>query len=276
LRIFQRLIRFGTDVAFWGLEQSGRGVLAMKLEAVELKRVSQCFALPGVRWGGVMAGMSVASGAYLLLMLVGACAGLAVLSTEGGAQMDLQGAALLWNLCGALAASIFGGALAARAADLRRYVDGVVHGLVVWGVSVLVAALLVLAGVHEAASGMAVLMAQQSTGQNFLERTNRDSPASRGTGILRASFDRPAAMMDGVADSPSNDYAYGARKLPTASAGRTGPLAASIYLPLMICAAVAMSLCGCIAGGVLGTREPRRPDPLDHDNWREVIDILDR
>jgi hypothetical protein len=263
------MLHFGT------YNNPARGVLAMKLEATELKRVSQCYALPGVRWSGVMAGMSVGIGTYVLLILIGTCAGLAALSVGGGAQIDVQGAALLWNLCSALAASIFGAALAARAADLRRHTDGILHGLVVWGVSVLVAALLALAAVHEVASSVAMLAAQQSTEQSFLGRTNRESPASRGSGLLRTSSNQPGLMMDGVADTSNNDFANGAGKLSSTGADARS-MAPSFYLPLMICAAVAMSLCGCIAGGLLGTKQPRRPDPLDHDNWREVIDILDR
>jgi hypothetical protein len=50
----------------------------------------------------------------------------------------------------------------------------------------------------------------------------------------------------------------------------------TIYAALMLCVTLGMSLCGGVAGGVLGTQKPRRPDPLDHANWRDEIDILDQ
>jgi hypothetical protein len=250
-----------------------QGSFIVKLETTELHRVAQCFALPGVRWSAVMAGMSVGIGAYVLLMLLGACAGLAVLSTERGAQMDAQGAALLWNLLAALAASLAGGAVAARAADLRRHVDGMMHGLVVWGVSVLVAVLLAITAMHAVADGVGALIAHNADGQSAYEgMMNRDMPYPRGSRISRAAHE--PVLLDGAADSSGQGYRYG-REQAAAPADQGRAMYASMYLALMLCAAVVMALCGGIAGGVLGTRAPRRPDPLDHANWREVIDILD-
>jgi len=39
------------------------------------------------------------------------------------------------------------------------------------------------------------------------------------------------------------------------------------YAALMICSALAISLFGSIAGGLLGTRSPRRPDPFGRAGW---------
>lgn len=249
----------------------------MNLETTELTRVSQRFALPGIRWGAVMAGMAVAVGAYVFLMLLAACAGLAVLSTDQGSRMDVQGLALVWNLLSALAASAVGAAIAARAADLRRHLDGVLHGLVVWGVSVLVASAMAIAALHGVSNSMSSLLQLRAVDDPVaLEQMDRDMPYPRTGSISRAAIPAPV-LMDAVVDPGRRDYRFyrpSVAPVPSIDPGRV--MGASMYLALMICSAVAMALCGGIAGGVLGTRAPRRPDPLDHGNWHEAIGLLKR
>jgi hypothetical protein len=246
----------------------------MKIETAELMRVSQGFSLHGIRWGAVISGMSVGIGLYILFMLLAACVSLACAAAGVGSDADAQGAVLIWNLAGALAASMAGGSVAARAADLRRHADGVMHGLVVWGATILLALLLAVLALREMTGGALILMAQQAE-QTALGPSSREDPAPWRSRAAPVARNIPAwpNQFSGSARHVDRDWIQNA----VATEVREGrPMDTSMYAVLLICASAAMSLFGGIAGGVLGTQRPRRPDPLDHANWRDEIDLLDR
>lgn len=96
--------------------------------------------LAALRWGAVFAGLAVGIAVNLFMLLLGAAAGLAVFAMgPGGATV----AVAAWNALSMIVAAFAGAYVAARAANLRRAADGMLHGIVAWGMSMLISAFFV-------------------------------------------------------------------------------------------------------------------------------------
>lgn len=95
---------------------------------------------PAIRWSAVLAGVSIAASVQLVLMILGVASGLALANISLG---EIPGpGALIWA-CGAmLVAAFVGSYVAGRMSGLRRKIDGVLHGVICWAVSVLLALIL--------------------------------------------------------------------------------------------------------------------------------------
>jgi hypothetical protein len=83
-----------------------------------------------IRWGPVWAGLAVALSTYLLLQLTLVAVGLVDLS--GDATADA-----IWSAAAAIVAFFLGGLTAGATAMWRGVDDGVIHGVVLWGVGLL-------------------------------------------------------------------------------------------------------------------------------------------
>lgn len=234
----------------------------MNLAAIELARVAQEDERPGIRWSSVFAGMCVGIAVYVLAMLVGVCAGL-VSGLMDGAQLSLT--ALAWNLVSALGAALLGTFVAARSADLRRAADGAMHGLVVWAGAALIVMLVGLVVVRDVASNAMMLMAAGNTDEAALALSEQGR-----AGMRTADFGGPALR----SDTPNSARADRGDWLEMAAPQAQSPLDISAYATLMACAALAISFFGAIAGGLLGTRGPRRDDPLDATDWPATLGDL--
>lgn len=111
-------------------------------------------ALPRVSWSAIFAGAFVVIAVELLLGLLGAAVGLGLLGPGGApSASNLSLSAGLWWLASTIIAFVFGSYVAARLAGVARRFDGVLHGLVIWGVAVLVAFYLVTSAFSTAVSG---------------------------------------------------------------------------------------------------------------------------
>ncbi|MDB5806503.1 MAG: conserved hypothetical rane protein [Betaproteobacteria bacterium] len=242
----------------------------MNLEAVELAHVTQEISRPGFRWSSVFAGTCVGIAVYVLAMLVGVCVGL----TNGlfdGANVSVG--ALAWNLMSALGAALLGAFVAARSADLRRAADGAMHGLVVWACAVMLVMLVALVLLRDVAGNAMQLMAQSGERETAM--------AQLGSNGLRNGM-RTTAFAPVRSDTPALARADRGGWLEMSAAPEKTPQAQprtemrgidiSAFAALMACAALAISLFGGIAGGLLGTRATRRDDPLDAADWRAVLD----
>jgi hypothetical protein len=240
----------------------------MNLEAIELAHITQGVARPGLRWGSIFAGTCVGIAVYILAMLVGICVG----SANGLVQdANASVAALAWNLVSALGAAVLGTFVAARSADLRHASEGAMHGLVVWACAALLVMLVGLLLVHDLAGSAIRLMAQNAERETALAQIDRNTYRNglRTTAFSRVS-DTPGEVRAGEWVEMSTVPNH-AQQSPDQGAGMPG-VGISAYAALMICAALAISLFGGIAGGLLGTRAPRGEDPLDHADWRAVLE----
>lgn len=176
----------------------------------------------GVSWAAVIAGAFVAASLSLILLALGAGAGLSSVSpwNAGSASSRLGFVAILWLIITQLLASALGGYLAGR---LRTkwvnihtdevYFRDTAHGFLVWAVGiVMTAAFLGSAGAAMVGS------AQPSGGANapsephayFVDRLLRSSPPSpeRNDSVVRTEVGRIFAHALGQTDTAADDKGY--------------------------------------------------------------------
>jgi len=85
------------------------------------------------RWPAIVAGLFVALGIHIVLTAFGL--GVLFLQTESGEGGSSTAAAglLLWSGLAWVTASFIGGYVTAWVADASRYIESLLHGLVLWG-----------------------------------------------------------------------------------------------------------------------------------------------
>jgi hypothetical protein len=111
-----------------------------------------------VRWAAVLSGMAVGIAIHLALTLAGTALGVA-LYAPGTIPEALPVAGAVWNVASMLVAALFGAYVAARASGLRRMADGVLHGIVTWGATTVLFAVLVASAMGTMLGGLFGLVA---------------------------------------------------------------------------------------------------------------------
>lgn len=113
----------------------------MVTQAYDVERMTERRpVITAVRWGAVFAGMVAGVSIYLLLALLGVATGLT--AVEPAAAEPVGSVPLwtgIWSFISMLVAAFVGGWVAGRMSGLRRRLDGVLHGLVAWGLTILFA-----------------------------------------------------------------------------------------------------------------------------------------
>jgi hypothetical protein len=111
-----------------------------------------------VRWAAVLSGMAVGIAMYIVFTLAGMALGVALYSP--GANPDaVPVAGAVWNVAALLVAALAGAYVAARASGLRRMADGVLHGIVTWGATTVLFAVLVSSAMGTMLGGLFGLLA---------------------------------------------------------------------------------------------------------------------
>ncbi len=92
-------------------------------------------------WGAILASLAVGLGVNTLLMMVGVAAGLtATQATDATEGVSI--ATGIWTGLSMLVSAFIGGYVAAKLSGLKRRSDGILHGLVAWGATLLTFAFL--------------------------------------------------------------------------------------------------------------------------------------
>lgn len=221
---------------------------------------------PSIRWGAVIAGFAVGVGVHLLLTLIGIAGGFAAVGAGArpdGSEASIAAAA--WNTVSMLIAAFVGGWVAARSSSLRRSTDGVLHGIVSWGATVLFFAIVTGSVTGNAMSGMfgatraAATTAATTGGDGAM--TELFSSVERGDrstaiGILRdrmgMSDEQAAAAVDRALS-----LRRGAETGEPAEAASDAAKAASIA-STWLSAAILLSLIAGAGGGLVGARGARK------------------
>jgi hypothetical protein len=188
-----------------------------------------------ISWGAVMAGAIAASALTFVLITFGAAIGLAIASPSATWRDTSVALALLsglWLLLTAVASFALGGYLAGRlratwdttAADEVEFRDGI-HGVLVWGLAILIGASLALVAARAAAPQAAgnALAPSAATAEPLLafelDRLFRaDRPNDTVDPDIRAQAARIITTSFGHADMAADDRAYLVRMVMT----RTG------------------------------------------------------
>jgi hypothetical protein len=188
-----------------------------------------------ISWGAVIAGAIAASALTFVLITFGAAIGLAIASPSATWRDTSVALALLsglWLLLTAVASFALGGYLAGRlratwdttAADEVEFRDGI-HGVLVWGLAILIGASLALVAARAAAPQAAgnALAPSAATAEPLLafelDRLFRaDRPNDTVDPDIRAQAARIITTSFGHADMAADDRAYLVRMVMT----RTG------------------------------------------------------
>ncbi|KON80518.2 hypothetical protein PA01_01635 [Azoarcus sp. PA01] len=230
--------------------------------------------LYSIRWGAVIAGFAVGLGVHVLFVLIGIAAGLAVVGAgERPEGESISIAAATWNTVSMLIAAFIGGYVASRSSGLRRTSDGMLHGVVSWGATMLFFAILTGSVTGNALGGMFGMAANTAT---TAAASAAGAPGDSAVGELLSSLERGdrAATVDllqnrfGMSPDQANRAAEQALALtgrsPSGADAQAGgeridvartASAASAWLS----AAILLSLLAGAGGGLLGARGARRP-----------------
>ncbi|HEX8963981.1 MAG TPA: hypothetical protein VF801_13350 [Rhodocyclaceae bacterium] len=237
-----------------------------------------------LRWGGIFAGLSVGIACNLLLLLVGVSIGLGVFDVNKMAEPGHTAsiAAMVWNVACMIIAAFVGGYVAARAAGMHRSSDGVLHGAVSWGATMLVSMFLaayassaVFGSMFSSVSGIAGNMAGTgATGGNAggaakevatqIQAGDRQAAVDSLRTRLGLSSDQAGKVVDqALIASGHPESASPAGREAADQAAKTAATVSS-----SLSAAVVLSLIAAIGGGLLGARGTRRT--MGHIEKRHV------
>jgi len=129
----------------------------MAVHETRVDRAGDEFEFVGFRlsWGAVLAGVVVAVVIQIILSLIGLAIGLGAIDFRTG--QPFQGIGLgagIWAALTALISLFVGGMVAGHMAGVLTRLDGVLHGVLVWGLSVIIALWALSAGVTTLLGGM--------------------------------------------------------------------------------------------------------------------------
>lgn len=127
-------------------------------------------------WGAVFAGLVVALALQAVLMLLGTAIGLTAM--DDGAGRGLGIGAGIWLILSVLVSLYVGGLVTGRLAGVLTRGDGALHGILMWGLSTILALYLVASGVssllggavHFASSGAAATAGTVAQGGRAAQR----------------------------------------------------------------------------------------------------------
>jgi hypothetical protein len=144
-----------------------------------------------VRWGAVFAGLVVALALQAVLTLLGAAIGLSTM--DDGAGRGLGIGAAIWVILSVLISLYVGGLVTGHLAGVLTRGDGALHGILMWGLSTILAVYLIASGVSGILGG-AVHLASSGAAATA-SAAAQDSPAAQRLGNAARS------MMDTVQES---------------------------------------------------------------------------
>lgn len=102
--------------------------------------VAQPLALRRVSWGGIFAGGFITLAVWILLTLLGVGIGLSIAQPSAGGTTTNVGVSIgggIWWVVTGLIALVIGGYAAARLAGVIAAMDGVLHGVTTWAITML-------------------------------------------------------------------------------------------------------------------------------------------
>lgn len=224
--------------------------------------------LNAVRWPAVFAGLVVGIATNLFLMLLGAAAGLAVFDVgDNVADTGIPIAAAIWNALSMVIAAFAGGYVAARTANMRRASDGILHGVVAWGVTMLISAFFItsatsatLASMFNFGGGNAASTASSGGNSAAAEAAGSIQRGDRAEaiGIMR---DRLGLSTEQASRLVDQALALSGREGAASPAGRAAAqetLHTASVASGWLSAAILLSLLSAIGGGLMGARGTRR------------------
>jgi hypothetical protein len=117
--------------------------------------------IPAVRWGAVLAGTVAGIASYMLLGLFGIAVGLTAVGPGGaGSSGAIPVATGIWTGVSMLISAFIGGYVASRMSGLARRSDGMLHGFIAWGATMVIFAWLATTAIGNLLGGAFSLVGQ--------------------------------------------------------------------------------------------------------------------
>ena len=238
---------------------------------IDIERKPLC----SIRWSAIFAGLAVGLGVHLLLMLIGMAAGFAVLGAGERPEGEAFSiGAAVWNTVSMLLSALVGGYVASRSSGLRRTSDGMLHGVVAWGATVMAFALITgsvagnaLGGLFGIASTTAATTASQAAATGTapdLGVTELFSSIQRGdraetVRIMQERFGMMPEQANRAADQAATMFGRGPATAPgTVSPTVTDTAQAATAASVWLSAAILLSLLAAAGGGLMGAHGTQR------------------
>ncbi|WP_332675126.1 hypothetical protein [Aromatoleum sp.] len=226
--------------------------------------------LYSIRWSAIFAGLAVGLGIHLLLMLIGVAAGFAVFGAgerPGGGTLSI--AAAVWNTFSMLLSALIGGYVASRASGLRRNSDGMLHGVVSWGATVMAFAFItgsVTGNALGSLFGFTTTAATQAAATpggpeaSIPELLSSIQRGDRATTVqmLQERFGMTAEQANRAADQAATMIGRTRAPEGTESAAVTDTAQAATAASVWLSAAILLSLLAAAGGGLMGAHGAQR------------------
>jgi hypothetical protein len=135
---------------------------------------------PWISWAGIFGGLVSGLGVYMTLALLGVAIGLTAINPQAAepvGQVPLFTG--IWTAISLIASAFVGGFVAARISGLTRKSDGMMHGLVAWGVSAIIFAYLISTSVGALLGGTMGILGQAAQAVTGGAVTVSQSPAAQ-------------------------------------------------------------------------------------------------
>lgn len=154
-----------------------------------------------ISWGAISAGVVMAVVTQFMLSLLGAGVGLSAMGPGSSVGSFGLGAAIWWSVS-ALIAMYTGGWFASRMAGVATTGDGVVHGILTWGVSTILTLFLFSTAVGKIVGGGFSVMGQAvgAAGQ-----TAQQPGESRLGKVVESQLERRGVDVDRLAETAERD-----------------------------------------------------------------------
>lgn len=218
--------------------------------------------LHALRWGAIVAGLAVGIATNLFLILLGAATGLAVFDAGDAGRTSTTGVSMavaIWNTISMVIAAFTGGYVAARTAGMRRVSDGVLHGVVAWGATLLITVFLLssvagttLGTLFNVVSTEHVVAGSEIAGK--IDSGNRQEAIT----VMRERFGLSAEQAGRLVDEALVLSGRENQASPQAREATDNALRSASIASGWLSAAILLSLLSAIGGGVLGARGTRR------------------
>lgn len=129
-------------------------------------------------WGAIFASLAVGIGINTLLMMVGVAAGLTATQATDAVE-GISIASGIWTALSMLISAFIGGYVAAKLSGLKRRTDGILHGLVAWGATLLTFAFLATTAAGNILGSAFTVLGQNTeisrdltqAGENIIDKT---------------------------------------------------------------------------------------------------------
>jgi hypothetical protein len=107
----------------------------METQTFETRPAQRSTRFPAISWGAIFAGLASGFAVQLLLILFGLAAGLSAVDPQSAGAGRIPLMAGIWTGISLILSAFTGGFVAAMMSGFSRLADGLLHGMVAWGIS---------------------------------------------------------------------------------------------------------------------------------------------